>query len=789
MPILNQATCQHCGTPYTPKSADSGFCCNGCEYVYQLINEEHLERYYDLKDKTTAPIKSSVFQPQDYQWLREAQQRAEASASGSIASLNLDLQGISCIGCVWLIEKLYLRHPGSAKINLNPQLGLVELYWKTGSLDLVEVAEEVQQFGYLLGPTKGKPPSEARQLTLKIGLTGAFVLNAMLFTLPRYLGMEADFALADLFELLTLLFASLSMAIGGSYFIKRAAQSLRLGVLHIDFPIALGICAAYLGSVYGWIVRNPAFLYFDFVALFIFLMLVGRYAQEWALEKNRNNLLSARPQAQPVRLPDGEEQSAEDLKKGLHYEIAPGQQVPVSSSMESPEGIFSFEWITGESEPHLRKTAQPLPSGARNLGNQPVRLKAEEDWTDSLLSRLTRFDEEEQFRDLRFEKILKLYIIVVLILASLGLLAWAFWLNNPIQGFQTAISLLVVSCPCALGVALPLAHEMATAHLRWKGIFLRSPAIWPRLSKVSQLIFDKTGTLTYDNPELQQAERLKELSDLESSVLYHMVAVSYHPISRTLKEHLLTLYPSLRRERPPPDLEIAEIVGQGMQATSKGDLYRLGRPSWAYPPDQDQVDTAFSLNGERISGFRFSDAVRENAKEEIEQLARKGYGIWVLSGDRKSKVLEMADWLTLDPARFLFEQKPEDKADWIRKHAPNSAMMIGDGANDALAFEVAQVTATPVIDKNLLEQRCDFYFLGRGLDAIRTLLTTHTGKQKLQRRVFRFTLIYNLLAAALCLAGEMEPLLAAILMPISSLISLAMVVLHFKWNSSKQEFS
>ena len=190
---------------------------------------------------------------QSFEWLRDKQAELEADAqAGVVLKASFHLQGISCVGCVWLIEKLFLRHDGAVRATAESQRGELRLHWIAGKLSLAEVANELQRHGYLLSPESTVAQSASRELLTRLALCGAFALNSMLFTLPRYLGLEDDFPLANLFSLLTLLFSTLSLVTGGSYFMTRAVRALRRGVMHIDLPIALGLLFAYLGSLIGW---------------------------------------------------------------------------------------------------------------------------------------------------------------------------------------------------------------------------------------------------------------------------------------------------------------------------------------------------------------------------------------------------------------------------------------------------------------------------------------------------------------------------------------------------------
>lgn len=244
------SACLHCGAPLTDSRArESGFCCAGCAYVHRLVHEHDLGSYYNIKDPVTAPADSSLFQFRDYSWLESAQRDAEAAAGKAPPEITLGLQGVSCAGCVWLIERLFQQQPGSRDVVVNPQMGSMRIRWTTGGFSAAEFAKKLQSFGYLTGPWDARASDpESRDLAKRIGLCAAFAMNVMLFTLPTYFGMDRAAPYAGLFRLLSLGFATLSMLAGGSFFIRRAWLALRLGAMHIDLPIAIGIAGAYADS-------------------------------------------------------------------------------------------------------------------------------------------------------------------------------------------------------------------------------------------------------------------------------------------------------------------------------------------------------------------------------------------------------------------------------------------------------------------------------------------------------------------------------------------------------------
>jgi len=713
-----------------------------------------------------APVQSLVFQRRDYGWLEELAK----SANGRLV---LDLQGISCIGCAWLIEKLFTRREGALAIHVDPTLGQFELRWNSGVFDPVEFARELQSYGYLVGPLGKSAAPSNRALTLRLGLCAALAMNTMLFTLPGYLGMTSDFQFAALFHRLTLVLGTLSFLIGGSYFFIRTWRSLREGLLHIDLPISLGLVAAYAGSVFAWTRQAHDFVYFDFVSTFTFLMLGGRWLQQKAVERNRHQLLAAQAEPSPVRLLTGEKVSVGEVRVGAPYLVEPGQVVPVMSRLESEGATLGMEWINGESETASARQGRLVPAGAINCGQTSIELEAREQWSDSLLAKLLRITPAGAARDAAFERFLRGYIMVVLALALVGFSGWWVATGALLPALQVLISVLVVSCPCASGVALPLCRDLAASRLRRLGVFIRDGDVWARLDGVRKILFDKTGTLTLEAMSLLNPEGLRHLLARERSVLLAMVQDSLHPVSGCLREQLLA-------DRVAPAGAggwVGETIGSGLEMECDGSIWRLGRGEWAAPNDYSslEADCLFTRDGEVLGAFRFGEVAREDAREEITALRVRGCDVFILSGDRSAKVEKMADRLGLPRERCVGELSPTQKARRVHELDSCDTLYLGDGANDSLAFDEAWISGTPAIDRGLLEQKAGFYFLGRGLSGVRNLLDMAALRRRAARGVVGFALGYNALAIGLCLAGRMNPIVAAILMPASSLVSLGIV--------------
>jgi Cu2+-exporting ATPase len=620
----------------------------------------------------------------------------------------------------------------------------------------------------MVGPAGEKPAElESAALVRRIGLCAAFALNVMLFALPAYFGMRANFEYAGLFRLLALILATFSVLVGGTYFFGRAIGAVRTGAVHMDLPIAIGIAGAYLATVCGWMLGRPRLFYPDFVATFILLMLVGRWAQVSAVERNRRLLLRHQGFRGRIRLGTGEEIARERLESGQLFVVGPGETVPVDARLEDPAAAFSMASINGEAESRLFRAGQVVQSGAVNLDRAGVRLCSMQPWSRSLLAQLLAPARRTGYRHQLTERIVRGYVVGIIGGGALTGLGWLLATGDAERAGAAAIAVLVVSCPCAIGLALPLADEMATVDVRSHGVFVRDNDLWSKLGRVRKLIFDKTGTLTLENPVLLNPQAVSRLGPGEREALIALVQGSHHPVGRCLHEALLSSGPGTALSG-----DVHEEIGSGVSIGP----WSLGRAGWLCAGSAGP-ETVFSHSGRPVARFQFADATRPGAADDLARLTRRGYEVYILSGDRKEKVDAFADEIGVPRSCAVGGLAPGEKAAWIGRNAPGDAMMIGDGANDSLAFDLALCRGTPVVHRGVLEGKADFYYLRRGIEGIEALLEAGQRKRNAQRAVIVYSVAYNLAAAGFAAAGMVSPLVAAVLMPASSLASLAIVTI------------
>ena len=759
-----------------PHGAPQGFCCSGCRTVYELLHHAGLDRFYELRGKRAEPVSELRPERRDLKWLEPLE--AELATGAGAASMHLDIQGVHCSGCVWLIQKLVARQPDGHGVVVNPSVGTVTL--TVGPrFPLGDWVRQVERFGYLLGPARRRPSRGPDTLLVRLGVCAALAMNVMMLSAALYLGLDSG-AFHDVARWVAFALCGVSVAVGGPVFFRGAWHGLRARVLHLDVPISLGILLALAGSTWSMLAGGGGAVYVDSVAVFIALMLTGRWLQDRVARHNREALLAADGAEHMTarRLVDGRSElvACEALRPGDVLLVAPGELVPVGCKLASADANISTDWINGESSPRRLGRGSAIPAGAFNAGATHLELSVRETFAVSGLADLLRAPiRGEDARHALGRRVWGPYVILVLAAALAGFMGWWTATGSVICSLEVAIAVLVVTCPCAFGIATPLAYELLQAGLRRAGLFVRSASFLDRLVNVRKVAFDKTGTLTTGVLHLEDEAPLARMGSQARHDLYDLCARSSHPRSVALRRALERFGPSLR-----PDVRVTEIPGQGLEARIEGRRLRLGRNAWALattdiaPAVGDtETDLTFTIDGASIARFRTEERLRPDAARELDRLRGAGLELWILSGDATRRVADVASTVGILPERALGDLSPQAKQDWIERHDQGDTLFLGDGINDIRAAGAAYTAGTLSIERPFLASRSDFYLVTPGLRPVTLALEAARHLQSVVTANVVFAVAYNVLAVSLAWAGVMKPWLAAVLMPLGSLAVIA----------------
>lgn len=741
--------------------------------VHNLLHEQGLDRYYALAGDKVSAVAEPM--PRSHSWLEPLVEKAMA-AEGQVCSLQLDVQGIHCAACVWLMNETFRRHQGAGDITVNPTLGTVRVHWKKGQLELERWVKEVEAFGYQFGPARKEGSKRSIDLPVRLGISAALAINVMLFSVSFYFGLDKNDP--DVFPLFTGLSFALStgtVLIGGWPFFQAAVRGLRSRMLHLDLPIAMGIVLVYGMSVVQLVTSHGRgdLAYFDTLNTFITLMLLGRFLQERLLERNRRYLLEDDgADGLLVRRVRGERLESVKAPKVIKDDVllvAPSDLVPVEAVLLDLPAQISTDWMTGEAAPRRVEKGALIPAGSFNAGRVAFHVKATQDFAQSSLVALLRQPAPRAGGEAKHQQLwnglAKRWVVTVLGVSSLGFL---LWLPRGLDAaVNVMVSLLVITCPCAIGIAIPLAYELVQSRLRKGGFFVRSTDLLDRLTDVKQLVFDKTGTLTLGRLELVDPHLTLDRSQLD--VAYNLAVRSSHPVSGALARAF-----EAAGAQYDASAEVEEVPGKGMEWKRTDGAWRLGRADWA--SGLEGRTTSLGHDGRHLALLETREVLRPDARVELRTLKEQGYAVWLLSGDAPSRVEALASSLGLEQGHAIGALSPEGKAEQVRALSRNDALYLGDGVNDALAFEAALAAGTPAIDRPVMPSKSDFFLVGEGLAPLQTALSEAQHLRVVVRRVLSLSLAYNVFAIAFALLGVMSPVAAAISMPASTLTLLLLTV-------------
>jgi Cu2+-exporting ATPase len=746
--------------------------------VHGILTKAGLTRYYDLRRGPGLPPADLETRRIDHKWLELIEK--ERAGDGGITRVELDIQGIHCAACVWLIEELFRRHGGARTgvMSINPALGRVELR-VSPNFPLADWVDSVEDLGYLLGPARATGARPSDDLLLRVGICGALAGNVMLFAAAIYLGLREG-PIYELLNQLSYAAGVLAVLIGGSVFIGSALRAIRQRVLHLDVPIALGIVLAFTGSTYSFFFASGHAAYIDTLTVFVALMLAGRWLQQRMLERNRAQLLAddGTESLLTREVRDGVVRIVHciGIEQGDRLLIAPGDLVPVELRVLAPAASCSLDWIDGESRPRRFERDDAVPAGAFNVGERAFSGIANTNFAASslvgLLGRDPAAKGDGPLVTRWWSQLSRYYVIGVITLAAAGISYWWWRTGEPLRAIEVGTAVLVVTCPCAFGIAAPLAYELVLTQLRRAGIFVRVGDFLDRVRAMTRVVFDKTGTLTTGMLEVVDPAGLQTLSDHEITLLYSMAARSAHPKSVAVRR-ALEGHPAARF----CELEVEEQTGYGTSAEERGRLYKLGAPGWAASGTTGDGDVVFSVDGKVLVALHTDEQLRPGARAEIERLTSDGYDLAILSGDAPSRVATLGASLGMPEELCIGGQNPEQKATYVREHDPARTLLVGDGLNDQVAMSEAACSGTPAVNRPFMASRCDFYFVSPGLHPVAQVLRASDMLAHVVRRILSFAIAYNLVAVSLAMAGLMKPWVAAVLMPLSSLITLAYTVM------------
>jgi Cu2+-exporting ATPase len=790
-------SCAHCGLPVAPAGVTGlapFFCCAGCRSVYEIVHAAGLTGYYAYQEQGTAVPARPSSAGRKYQELDDASFQAQhcRSEPGGGKSVELLLEGVHCSACVWLVERVGRVVPGVTSSRLDMSRNVVALTWDDTRTQLSAIARGLESLGYpahaLSEAATALTKIRDRDLLLRLGCAGAAAGNVMLMAFALYSGafsgMEASYQ--ALFRWSSLAIATPTVFWAGAVFLRGGWAALRTRTPHMDLPISVGILAGYAGGAVNTLTGRGE-IYFDSLCTLIFLLLVGRYLQHGHHRRSTSRselLLALAPQT--AHLSEGE--SERDVPAGsvapqATVRVGAGERVPVDGVVARGSGSIDTSLLSGEPMPADVQVGDRVYAGTTCQSGE-LWLRVESAGAATRLGRLMATVETTQRQRAPIvrlaDRVAGYFVIAILIVAAL---TFGVWLRvDAVHAVDHMVALLVVTCPCALGMATPLAVSVALGRAAKRGILFKGGEFMEELAKPALIVFDKTGTLTLGQPEL-----VAWLGDAAwQAPLRAVEAQSGHPLAR-----------SIQRAFPANDLPVEavlELPKGGISAKVAGEellvgsptliAERLGRmPAWAGKLVESHASAGrtpviVASGGIVRAVAAFGDTVRPEARSNLQRLARLGFRFHVLSGDHQSVVDRVALELGVRIEDARGGQTPEAKLERIAelRRSGQRVIMVGDGVNDAAAMAAATVGIAVHGGAETCLRAADVFATRGGLAPIFEAVQGSRRTLSAIRRGIAISLTYNLVGIGLAVLGILSPLLAAIMMPLSSISVVSLAV-------------
>ncbi|MDG4887936.1 MULTISPECIES: cation-translocating P-type ATPase [unclassified Mesorhizobium] len=702
---------------------------------------------------------------------------ASRSLDDGYRQTDLSVPSVHCAGCIQAIEAALakLENIDSARVNLSTKR--VSVRWRGQQVPPFFAA--LSRLGYqahLFDPESDEKDRTLSELIRAVAVAGFAAGNIMLLSVSVWSGAEG--ATRDLFHWLSALIAIPALAFAGGIYFRSAANALRHGRMNMDVPIVVGVSLAYAMSLYETI-NHGEHAYFDASVSLLFFLLIGRTLDHVMRERARtavNGFSRLASRGSLVLRDDGTREyvPVAELVPGLRLLIAAGERIPVDGDIVSGNSDLDCSIVSGESAPKTVGAGAHVQAGTLNLTG-PLTMQATAAAKDSFLAEMVRLMEAAEGGRSRYRRIADrvsaLYAPVVHLAAFVTFLGWMVASGDWHRALTIAIAVLIITCPCALGLAVPIVQVVAARRLFEAGIMVKDGSAMERLAAIDTAVFDKTGTLTLGRPKLINAS---SIDPTMLAIAADMATHSNHPFSRAI-----ALYAGYAGQ---PSVEsVSEHPGFGVEAIAEGNTWRLGRRGWAGWKASTGGEgklggyggTVLSKNGNIVACFAFEDALRQDAKATIQQLKSAEVSVDILSGDTAKACGEVAKSLGADS--FVPALLPSGKVEWIETltRSGHKVLMVGDGLNDTPALRAAHVSMAPATAADIGRQAADFVFLRESLLAVPLAMDVSRRAGRLIRQNIAIAIAYNAFAVPIAVLGLVTPLIAAIAMSASSLIVIA----------------
>lgn len=773
---MESKKCFHCGNKCEAETItinEKSFCCNGCKTVYEIFSDNDLTCYYDFQNSPGA-IPDEIKGKYDFLTNNDIVEKLIEFNDGNIQVVNMYIPHIHCSSCIWILENLHKLQKNITTSQVNFPKKTVRITYNVTNTNLKEVVLLLSSIGYepyisLEDYEVGKKQVN-RSLLYKLGIAGFAYGNVMFLSFPEYFEVS-EFWLEQYKNVFRWLMFAFSLPVifyaSQDYFVS-AYKGIRSKILNIDVPIALGLLVLFIRSTVE-IIFNIGTGFFDSLTGLVFFLLLGKFFQQ----KTYNFLSFERdyksyfPIAVTQITKDGKEENTQiyNIKKGDRLLIRNQELIPVDGILINGNAQIDYSFVTGEANPVSKKSGDKIFAGGKQLYGS-IEMEVLNSVSQSYLTQLWSNDVFQKDKNSTFktltDSIGKNFTIAVLSIALITTLFWFFYDSSKALNVFTAV--LIIACPCAIALAAPFTLGNLLRIFGKRKFYLKNATVIEQLATINSIIFDKTGTLT-TNKENNITYDGIALNSEQKSILKSSLRSSNHPLSRIL-------YTSFKNEKNISFDNYHEYIGKGIETSYQQTTLKIGSSSFVQNKSEStNLDTSvhISINDEYKGKFLFKNAYRKDVEPVFSSL-KDNYELAVVSGDNEGEKSYLQNFLP-SITTLLFNQKPEDKLNYVNdlQQQNKKVMMVGDGLNDAGALAQSNVGIALSENINVFSPACDAILDASKFHQIANYIKASKTAIKIIKYCFLLSLSYNVIGLYFAVTGQLKPLIAAILMPLSSI--------------------
>jgi Cu+-exporting ATPase len=759
------------------------FCCKGCEGVYHLLNSKGLDSFYEKLGNNKLEPANVSFDDLERFDLEGFEKKYIKTTKDGFSEINLIIEGIHCSACVWLNEKVLHQSEGVIEATINYSNNKAKVVFDKDIIKLSKIIETIRAIGYNAFPYDPKVQEEkAKKLRndyyTRI-LVGVFAtMNIMWIAIAQYTGYFTGMeeSKKHILNIAEFVLATPTLFYSGWIFFRGAYYGLKNRFVNMDVLVSAGALLAYIYSIWAMVTKQGE-VYFDSVTMIITFVLVGKYLE--ILSKKRavdtlDKIMGSTPTEVLVVGENGGLKAVENIEIGQTLQVKPGEKIVIDGVISKGQALVDLSTLTGESEPVLKGQGDELLSGSIVI-DSVIEYKTTKRANDSLLFTINELLNDAVTKKPKIEQLANeisgYFSVVILSIALLTFLGWYFGVGS---GFEraliVAISVIVIACPCALGLATPMATLVGISRLAKDGILFKEASRLETMAKSTLLALDKTGTITAGKPRVV---KFKEYKNFDKNILYTMLKSSNHPISRGVLEYMQEHYSGLKELT---FNEFRELQAKGVVARDGKNLYLGGNlellkangVDFGYNCDNSLY--VFAKDREVLALFELKDTIKDGAKELVESMHKLGIKVAMLTGDREEVANAIASVAGIDEVKANL--LPQEKAAIIDEYHSQGEIivMVGDGINDSIALAKSDIAIAMGSGADVALEVSDVVLLNNSLNSLNRAFVVSKKVFRTIKENLGFSLVYNLVVIPLAVMGYVNPLFAALAMSLSSLV-------------------